>query len=75
MKEGTCTIELGFILSDLGTNLERVADHCSNLAVCVIETEKGNFDMHHYLDDLKLYGHDNFDEKMHKYEAKYALPR
>ena len=75
LKEGTCTIELGFILSDLGTNLERVADHCSNLAVCVIETEKGNFDMHHYLDDLKLYGHDNFDEKMHKYEAKYALPR
>ena len=75
LKEGTCTIGLGFILSDLGTNLERVADHCSNLAVCVIETEKGNFDMHHYLDDLKLYGHDNFDEKMHKYEAKYALPR
>ncbi len=75
LKEGTCTIELGFILSDLGTNLERVADHCSNLAVCVIETEKGNFDMHHYLDDLKLYGHDNFDEKMHKYEAKYAIPR
>ena len=41
----------------------------------MIETEKGNFDMHHYLDDLKMYGHDNFDEKVHKYEAKYALPR
>lgn len=75
LKEGTCTIELGFILSDLGTNLERVADHCSNLAVCVIESEKGNFDMHHYLDELKLYGHDDFDEKMHEYERKYALPR
>ena len=75
LKDGTCTIELGFILSDLGTNLERVADHCSNLAVCVIESEKGNFDMHHYLDDLKLYGHSDFDAKMNKYEEKYALPR
>ncbi len=75
LKDGVCTIELGFILSDLGTNLERVSDHCSNLAVSVIEGEKGNFDMHHYLDDLKLYGHDNFDEKMHKYELKYALPK
>ena len=75
LKDGVCTIELGFILSDLGTNLERVADHCSNLAVSVIEGDKGNFDMHHYLDDLKLYGHDNFDEKMHKYELKYALPK
>ena len=75
LKDGTCTIELGFILSDLGTNLERVADHCSNLAVCVIESEKGNFDMHHYLDDLKLCGHSDFDAKMNKYEEKYALPR
>lgn len=75
LKAGTCTIELGFILSDLGTNLERVADHCSNIAVCVIESEKGNFDMHHYLDDLKLYGHNDFDAKMTKYELKYALPK
>ena len=75
LKDGTCTIELGFILSDLSTNLERVADHCSNLAVCVIESEKGNFDMHHYLDDLKMYGNSDFDVKMNKYEEKYALPK
>lgn len=75
LKDGTCTIEMGFILSDLGTNLERVSDHCSNVAVCVIETEKGNFDMHHYLDDLKAYGHNDFDEKTHEYERKYALPK
>lgn len=75
LKDGICTIELGFILSDLSTNLERVADHCSNLAVCVIESERGNFDMHHYLDDLKAYGHNDFDEKMHEYERKYALPK
>lgn len=74
LQDGICTIELGFILSDLGTNLERVADHCSNLAVCVIETAKDQFDMHHYLDDLKKYDTDNFEEKMKEYELKYALP-
>ena len=74
LQEGICTIEQGFILSDLGTNLERVADHCSNLAVCVIEQEKGEFDMHHFLDDMKKYDTDGFEEKMRKYDAKYKLP-
>ncbi|MGN0718777.1 MAG: Na/Pi cotransporter family protein, partial [Anaerovoracaceae bacterium] len=74
LQEGICTIEQGFILSDLGTNLERVADHCSNLAVCVIEQEKGEFDMHHYLDDIKKYDTDGFEDKMKKYDAKYKLP-
>ena len=74
LQEGICTIEQGFILSDLGTNLERVADHCSNLAVCVIEQEKGQFDMHHFLDDMKKYDTDGFEEKMRKYDAKYTLP-
>ena len=75
LQDGICTIELGFVLSDLGTNLERVADHCSNLAVCVIETAKDQFDMHHYLLDLKQYDTDNFEEKMKKYEMKYTLPQ
>ena len=75
LQDGICTIELGFILSDLGTNLERVADHCSNLAVCVIETAKDEFDMHHYLLDLKQYDTGNFEEKTKKYEQKYALPQ
>ena len=74
LQDGICTIEQGFVLSDLGTNLERVADHCSNLAVCVIEQEKGDFDMHHYLEDIKKYDTDGFEEKMKKYDEKYTLP-
>ena len=74
LQEGICTIEQGFILNDLGTNLERVADHCSNLAVCVIEQERGQFDMHHYLGDVKKFDTDGFEEKMKKYRAKYSLP-
>ena len=53
LQKGTCTIELGFMLSDLSNNLERVADHCSNLAVCTIETQKDEFDMHKYLKTIK----------------------
>ena len=74
LKDGICTIEQGFILSDLGTNLERVADHCSNLAVCVIETARHEFDMHHYLKDMKAFDTNGFEEKVLKYGAKYTLP-
>jgi len=65
LQAGRCTITLGFILTDLLTNFERVSDHCSNIAVCVIELEHGSFDMHAYLEgkasepafisDMKLY--------------------
>ena len=74
LQKGECSIEQGFILNDLGTNLERVADHCSNLAVGVIEQARGQFDMHHYLSDVKKFDADGFEEKMAKYRAKYALP-
>ncbi len=49
LKSGFCTIEMGFVLSDLLTNLERVSDHCSNIATSVIEVERhGNVDAHGY---------------------------
>lgn len=75
LRKGTCTIELGFMLSDLSTNLERVADHCSNLAVCTIETQKNEFDMHKYLKTVKKYDTDHFKERERIYESKYALPQ
>ncbi len=53
LKNGYCTIELGFVLSDLLTNYERISDHCSNIAVAVIESEQGSFDTHEYLSDIK----------------------
>jgi len=74
LQEGICTIEQGFILNDLGTNLERVADHCSNLAVCTIEQARGEFDMHHYLGDVKKFDTDGFEDKMNYYREKYSLP-
>jgi len=74
LQAGRCTIEMGFILTDLGTNLERVADHCSNLAVCTIETQRDEFDMHHYIKSVKKYDTDRFTERVHNFEAKYTLP-
>ena len=53
LKNGYCTIELGFVLSDLLTNYERISDHCSNIAVAVIEAEQDSFDAHRYLSGVK----------------------
>ena len=74
LQQGTCTIELGFMLSDLSNNMERVADHCSNLAVCTIETQKNEFDMHKYLKTIKKYDTAHFKERESVYEKKYMLP-
>ena len=46
LRKGKCTIELGFVLSDITTNFERIADHCSNIAVCIIQTNEDGFDTH-----------------------------
>ena len=73
LRKGICTIELGFILSDLGTNLERVADHCSNLAICTIEAAEGAFDMHRYTSRIKKYDAEEFEQKERGFEAKYSL--
>ena len=73
LRKGICTIELGFILSDLGTNLEIVADHCSNLAICTIEAAEGAFDMHRYTSRIKKYDVDEFEQKERGFEAKYSL--
>ena len=73
LRKGICTIELGFVLSDLGTNLERVADHCSNLAICTIEAAEGAFDMHRYTSRIKKYDVDEFEQKERGFEVKYSL--
>ncbi len=74
LREGKCTIEMGFILSDLTTNYERVADHCSNIAVCLIQIHANGFDMHEYLDTLDKGENTLFREKYLSYKAKYMLP-
>ncbi len=74
LKKGTCTIEMGFILSDLLTDLERVSDHCSNIAVCLIQIAESQFDTHGYLNRLKHSHQPQFDAAFEKNLEKYALP-
>jgi phosphate:Na+ symporter len=64
---------MGFVLSDLLTNFERVSDHCSNIAGCVLETAHGSFDMHEYLNNVKS-GSDEFKQRLDSYIQKYELP-
>ena len=75
LREGACTIELGFVLSDLLTNMERVSDHCSNIAATLIQTKNETFDMHSYLQSVKAAdGNEVFTAHVKEYSEKYALP-
>ncbi len=74
LRKGKCTIELGFVLSDLTTNFERIADHCSNVAVCLIQTREDGFETHEYLDNLKENENPEFIAKYREYRKKYKLP-
>ncbi len=71
---GDCTIQLGFVLSDLLTNYERVSDHCSNIAVCIIQISNSVFDTHGYLNDYKSSEGGKFVETFELYKNKYNLP-
>lgn len=73
LKDGGCTVEMGFILSDLLTNYERIADHCSNIAVCLLETANGSFEMHEYLNNVKADGKNEFYEQYEVYKKKYSI--
>lgn len=72
LQSGTCTIEMGFILSDLINNCERISDHCSNIAVTVIELAHHSFDTHKYLQKVK-HGDTEFDEAFDEYSIKYGI--
>lgn len=74
LREGRCTIELGFILQDLLTNLERVSDHCSNIAVCLIQIKENNMDTHEYMNELKRLEKSEFMDEFNRYRGKYVLP-
>ena len=74
LTTGQCTIELGFVLTDISTNFERVSDHCSNIAVSVIEIDRDGFDTHGYLDNLKRDGDPHFAAMVEQYRDKYMLP-
>lgn len=73
LQAGVCTIQHGFVLSDILTNYERVSDHCSNIAVAMIELSKSTFDTHEYLDKLKTMADPAFREMFMEYKKKYAI--
>ncbi|MCH5352704.1 MAG: Na/Pi cotransporter family protein [Acutalibacter sp.] len=74
LQEGKCTIELGFVLSDLLTNYERVSDHCSNIAVTVLQVKDSVMDAHGYLNKVKSGGDRKFAQAFDAYQEKYSLP-
>ncbi len=73
LKEGRCTIEMGFVLTDLTTNLERVADHCSNIGVSILETNRENIGRHAYLNSMKHEDAVFFQERYEHYREEYFL--
>ena len=74
LQAGRCSIELGFILSDLLTDFERVSDHCSNIAVAVIELQHDALDSHRYLNEMKR-DSEAFREMSAGFREKYTLPQ
>ena len=73
LQKGICTLHHGFVFNDLLTNLERVSDHCSNIAVAMIELESDNFDAHEYINSLIEVRSHCFDEYYAEYSSKYVL--
>lgn len=74
LQTGSCTIELGFVFSDLLTSFERASDHCSNIAACMIELQHGSYDTHEYLSRLKSGQDAEFVDRYNEYLKEYALP-
>ncbi|MBR1566480.1 MAG: Na/Pi cotransporter family protein [Oscillospiraceae bacterium] len=73
LQNGTCSLQIGFVFNDLLTNFERVADHCSNIAVAMIELNKDEFQTHDYIINLKELHSHNFDQLYAQYAEKYKI--
>ena len=74
LRDGKSTITQGFVFNDLITNLERISDHCSNIAVAIIELKRGDFDSHEYLDKLKSRRLPEFERTYEHFLSEYKLP-
>ena len=73
LKTGECTLSHGFVFNDLLTNYERVADHCSNVAVAMIELKSDSFDTHEYLKSVREMRDASFSRHYEEYRQKYAI--
>lgn len=72
LREGKCTIEQGFVLTDITTNLERIADHCSNIALCIQQAAKDSYETHSYLQKVEDSG--EFERMLEETRKRYLLP-
>ena len=73
LQKQECTIEMGFVLTDLLTNLERVSDHCSNIAGCMLEMQHDSLDMHQYLRSVKENGENEYKNYFNYFNMKYSV--
>ena len=73
LQKGTCTIHQGFVFNDLLTDFERISDHCSNIAVAMIELEADEFDTHEYLSQVKEKRSADFERVFEDYRERFAL--
>lgn len=73
LQRGICSTETGFVLSDIITNYERIADHCSNIAICLIETEKNSFSTHEYVEELRNSHDAQYEALFDSYKRKYSI--
>jgi phosphate:Na+ symporter len=73
LQNGDCTIENGFIYTDILANYERVSDHCSNIAVYTMQLPSDMLDAHKYLNQIKSSSNSSFVDDYEKYEAKYQV--
>ena len=73
LRDGRCTIELGFILADLLTNYERVSDHCSNLAACLIKSNEQSYETHKFLSELRDLSNAEYRAQFNQFAATYKI--
>ena len=75
LQKGVCVPELGIMLTDYLTNCERVSDHCSNIAVCMIETHNSSFETHEYLHTVKSGKNTDFIEQYNRFSNQYKIKK
>ena len=75
LRKGKCTIELGLILSDIATNYERAADHCSNIAICMIQTQDAELEAHKYINHLREGEEISYEQQLSELREKYSLSK
>ena len=73
LQKGECTLHHGFVFNDLLTNYERIADHCSNIAVAMIEVDSDVFDPHEYLNSLKQMKQTSYARYFEEFRQKYSI--